>query len=166
MNIIITGPRHCGKTTVIKKIIKGFNGSISGFVSEFNDRASNTRELYVRNISGTLSRCAVRWNNGPHELFPEVFEDFAADLIDTKSDLIIIDELGKFEKNCSRLKNAVDFSICSSCPVIVCIRLDADGWMQELKGRSDVMVITVTEENRDSLPGDILNLISNSCKKR
>lgn len=166
MNIIITGPKHCGKSTVIRKILSNFSGSVSGFISEFDDRASSSRELLLRNISGSLSRSAVSWIEGQHEVHKEVFDLFAPELIDTKCDLIVIDELGKFEINCQSLKETICNAFDSPCPVLVAIRLDAAGWMQELKKRHDVMMINIDEANRDLIPDRILEMLESNCWNR
>ncbi len=166
MNIIITGPKHCGKSTVIRKILGSFSGSVSGFISEFDNRTSSTRELLLRNITDSLSRCAVSWIEGQPEVHPEVFDLFATELIDTESDLIVIDELGKFEKSCHSLEETVCKAFDSSCPVLASIRLDAAGWMQELKNRDDVILINIDDTNRDSIPASILEMLTNNCWNR
>ena len=164
MNIILTGPKHCGKSTIIKKLLEKFDGTVSGFISEFDRRDSDTRELLIKNIQGSVSRCCARWEAGTVEIFPDVFDNFAASLIDTEKDIVLIDELGKFEKHCDYLRNAVEAAFESPCPVIASLRLDAAGWMQELKNRNDTMLISVTSDNRDSLPVEILRLLQNNCK--
>ncbi len=166
MNIIITGPKHCGKSTIIRKLLDYFPGNVSGFVTEFDDRSSSTRELRIRDISGFPSRCAVRWNNGTFELFSEAFEDFAPQTFDKETDLIIFDELGKFEKDCHNLESSVKKAFESPCPVLAVIRLDAAGWMQELKNRNDVSLIYINETNRDSIPTHLLEMITNYCSNR
>lgn len=160
MNIIITGPKHIGKSTVISAVLRGFKGSVSGFITEFDHRASSTRELRLRSIDASLSRCAVSWQDGKYRVFPTVFDEFASALINCQSDLVVIDELGKFEKDCSELRNAVYEALVSPCTLVASVRLDAPGWIAGLKTRSDIRLITVTEDNRDTLPKEILNAIS------
>ncbi len=162
MNILITGPRHCGKSTIISKILGSYTGSVSGFITEYDDRASQTRELILRSIDGSLSRCAVKWTDGRHETVRGVFDEFAPSLIDTNCSLVIIDELGKFEKHSDELRNAVEKALNAPCHFVSSIRLDAEGWMQALKGRNDTAVINVNTSNRDSLPFEIMAILSES----
>ena len=152
MNIIITAPKHLGKSTAVAKIIKLLPGSISGFITEFIDRDCQDRALVLRSIDGSLQQNAVVWKNGIYEIDHGVFNAFAPSLVNTESDFVVIDELGKFEKNSDALRAAVTKAFDGPCHVIASIRLDAAGWMQELKNRSDVLVINLNEENRDSLP--------------
>ena len=43
--------------------------------------------------------------------------------------------------------------------VLAVVRLDAPDWMGTLKSRPDVTVLTVTAENRDSVPGQLRALL-------
>ena len=160
MNIILTGPKHCGKSTAIAKILKLLDGSVSGFITQFDDRASDERKLYIKSLDGTESRCAARWYDGRIEVDKAAFDSFSVSLIDPKCDNVVIDELGKFEKNSKALRLAVRSAFDSEANVIVSIRLDAEGWMQALKSRDDAIVFTVDDLNRDVLPGRVLELIN------
>ncbi len=160
MNIILTGPKHCGKSTLISKVIESYRGSISGFISEFDNRSSDTRKLLIRSIDRAVNACAVTWHNSSYSVNYDTFNEFAPALIDLKSDLIVFDELGKFESSCSKLQDAVEEAFSSATDVIAVLRLDAPAWINELKLRSDVMVITVNIENRDSLVFEINDLIN------
>ncbi len=164
MNIIITGPKHCGKSTVISRVIGNFPGSTSGFITEFENRESDSRELKLHGLSGYPCYCAVKWTDGVFKVHQEVFDRFAPALIDCKSELIVIDELGKFERDCRKLKESVVTAFSSSVNVLASVRLDAAGWVQELKSRPDTEVIIVNEANRDFLPDQILRLLTDDGK--
>ena len=157
MNIIITAPKHLGKSTAISKLLSLLPGKVSGFITEFIDRESDDRVLKLRNIDGTQVADAVTWVNKVHTVDFSAFDSFAPGLIELDSNFIVIDELGKFEKNCENLRKAVEGAFDSDCHVIASVRLDAAGWMQELKNRSDVLVITLDYSNRDSVPDIIAN---------
>lgn len=158
MNVIITGPKHCGKSTAVSKVINAFNGKISGFITEFENRESNTRRLTLRSVDSSKRCFAAIWNGETCEVFPDAFNTVGAALIDTNCDLLVIDELGKFEKNCNKLEKAVSDAFSSPTNVLVSIRLDAEGWMQALKKRDDVVVFYISDENRDKLPYELLKL--------
>lgn len=160
MNIIITGPKHCGKSTLLSKVISNYSGSISGFITEFDSRESDFRSLNLRNIDSTKIKCAVQWNNGYYTIDISTFDIFAPKLIDKSCDLVIFDELGKFELECNNLKLAVEDAFSSCTDVIAILRSDAPGWMGDLKNRSDVTVINLNEENRNDLVFQLSKLIS------
>ena len=156
MNIIITAPKHLGKSTLIAKLLKLLPGSVSGLITEFIDRECPDRSLILRSVGGDRRETAAVWKGGQLQVNRHVFDEFAPSLIDRDSDFVVIDELGKFENDCENLRAAVTAAFDSPCHVLASIRLDALGWMQELKGRDDVLLIELDEANRGDLPGLIL----------
>ena len=159
MNIIITGPKRCGKSTVLQKLLPRLGGKKSGFITSFPDRSAEDKCLLISSLDGSLGRCAVKWKSGVPDVDRAAFDTFAPSLIDISSDYVVIDELGKFEKSSESLKSAVEAAFDAPCHVIASIRLDADGWMQALKSREDVTVLTLNGLNRDSIPDRIQSLI-------
>ena len=159
MNIILTGLRHCGKSTLLSKFLSQYNGFVSGFITHFDNRASGNRRLLIRSVDGSKESCVVHWSNGSYTVNFDVFDSFAPTLVDLNSDLIVFDELGKFEVPCINLKAAVESAFSSSTSVIAVIRSDAPCWIGELKNRSDVLVINVNENNRDLLPDELKTLV-------
>ena len=160
MNVILTGPRHCGKSTVVRILTTEIKGKISGFISEFDDRASVERKLLLRSIDCSKIATAVKWSNNSYSVKYETFDNFAPTLIDLKSDLIVFDELGKFESSCKNLQNAVEQAFSSPTDVIAVLRLDAPSWINDLKLRNDVVIISVNEQNRNVLPIELNSLFS------
>lgn len=160
MNIIITGPKRCGKSTALQKLIPHLSGKVSGFITSFPDRSAEDKSLIISSLDGSLSRCAVVWKEGIPSVDRAAFDSFAPSLIDLSSNFVVIDELGKFEKSSENLKHAVEAAFDAPCHVIVSIRLDADGWMQALKSREDVVLLTLNGLNRDAIPDAVLRHIA------
>ena len=160
MNIIITGTKGSGKSTLANRVLDGFSGSVSGFRTVFRNRCEETQALYVESLDGSISCRAADWSDGGRRLYSEAFDCLAVSLIDSGSQLVFIDELGFMEKDSTSLKDAVEQAF-DKCRNTVCvIRIDAVGWMQELKARKDVTVMAVTHENRDLLCDHILALLN------
>lgn len=160
MNIIITGVKQRGKTTAMRKILESLDGSISGFITEFSDRTSAGRKLILKSIDGANSCCAAQWSEGQPSIFMSAFDDFAPTLIKSSSDYIIIDELGKFEIDSKNLERAVTEAFDSEADVIAVMRYDAEGWIQKLKFREDVSVLTLDALNRNYIPEKVLSLLA------
>ncbi len=159
MNIIITGAKGCGKSTLAEKILARYEGSVSGFRTVFENRCEEAQALYVESLDRQLRFKAAQWGDDGRQTFPLAFDGFAPELLQPDTGLVFIDELGFLEKDCHSLKKAVHAAFDGGQDVLAVIRLDAAGWMQELKARRDVTVIAVTKDNRDSLCGHILGLL-------
>lgn len=159
MNIILTGMKGCGKSTLAAKILEAYPGSVSGFRTVFENRCEEGQALYVESMDSSLRFKAAQWDEDGRKTIPPAFDSFAPSLIDNSSQLVFIDELGFLEKDSQALREAVTAAFNGPQDVLAVIRIDAAGWMQELKARKDVTVIAITRNNRDSLPGHILKLL-------
>lgn len=159
MNIVITGPRQVGKSTLLHRILARIGvPAPTGFMTTFDHRLGSERTLYISGIEGRPSDAAVTWSGGAVSVNLQAFDSLGAKLISPGSGLIAMDELGKFEVEAHRFQRAVYTAFDSSDNVIAVIRQDAAGWMQELKYRDDVTVFNVTGQNRDALCTEISSL--------
>lgn len=159
MNIIITGAKGSGKSTAAAKILSQFGCSISGFRTVFENRFGAEQVLYLENLDGSIRQAAAAWHEGGRELFSQTFDELAPTLINPETELFFIDELGFLEKDSGSLRDAVTAAFDRKQNVLAVIRLDAQGWMQQLKSRRDVTVIALTPDNRDWVPGHVLSLL-------
>jgi len=160
MNIILTGEKHIGKSTLLRRILGNYPGSISGFRTFFDNRSDiNSRALYMTDLYGNNSTKVVSWCDGKRTPDFSAFDKAGTSLLSQNSSLTVMDELGLFETEAHGFRDAVNAAFDRKEHVIAVIRLDARGWMGELKKRPDVKVFTISEENRDSLPDHILSLL-------
>lgn len=74
------------------------------------------------------------------------------------SELIIIDEIGRMEMYSSLFKAAVNNALDSSVPVLGVIQMKAGPFLDSIRGRDDATVIQVTPDNREELPGRLLEM--------
>ena len=71
-------------------------------------------------------------------------------------DLILMDELGPNEAKAYGFQRAVEQALDSGIPVYGILQMADSEFLDRIAARDDVCVITVTEENRDSLPRQLL----------
>ena len=152
---MLTGPLHCGKSSVIQKTIALTGLRIGGFITSFDP---DRRVLY-------MSRADLPFEPAEHlavaELqgekmraipgrFDELGPGFLAESREF-AELIIMDELGFLEKDAEGFKQAV-LETLDHIPVLGVLRQGFPAWLREIAARVDVSVITLTDENRDQLP--------------
>lgn len=160
MNIFLTGEIQIGKTRIIEKVIQSLNLNYGGFRTYFGpDRKLLTRLLYMNSITDPyiynkeygivqISEFAKpvviedRFNSYGRELIKEAIEN---------KELIIMDELGRFEKDSLEFQEQVFRAIESNIPVLGAIKLNCSGWVDNIRNHPRVQLITVTRENRDQL---------------
>ena len=107
MKIFITGNPRCGKTTLIKELIKNYKGSISGFITE--EIRNKTREGFkIKDVQtgeeGILASVDLKFGPKVSKYFVNLkdIEEIAIPSLEREADLYIIDEIGKMEL-CSKL---------------------------------------------------------------
>ncbi|MDR0818049.1 MAG: nucleoside-triphosphatase, partial [Oscillospiraceae bacterium] len=82
------------------------------------------------------------------------FDEFAVAAINrgiAERGVLALDELGRFEEPCERFKKAVFDALDSDVIVLGILKLCDTPFVNAIKARADVTVITVTEENRDTI---------------
>ena len=158
-NILFTGSPGCGKTTLIKKIVEGLQTPSTGFITqEIREKgkrvgfAINTLDekealLAHINVSG-------QYRVGRYGVVLESVDDVAvpAMIPGNLNEWVVIDEIGKMECFSSLFKKTVLDVLNMPNVVIGTISLRGDHFIKEIKGRSDVLVVEISEKNRDELP--------------
>ena len=151
MKVFLTGKKHIGKSSVIDRFLEETGVSAAGFRTVFN-RDGDCRRLFMQSPDGKMSAVVAHSENGRIYADTEQFNAFAPRLIDISGSIVLMDELGFLESDAHAFHAAVMGVLDSGRDVLGVIREGFPGWTAEIARRSDVEIITVTEENRDSLP--------------
>jgi len=158
-NILFTGSPGCGKTTLIKKIVEGLQTPSTGFITKeikeegkrvgftISTLAGKEALLAHVNVSG---RCRV----GRYGVVLESIESVAVPSMipKTPKESVVVDEIGKMECFSSLFRKTVLDALDMPNVVIGTISLRGDQFIKEIKSRSDVLVVEVSEKTRDELP--------------
>ncbi len=161
---ILTGKPGVGKTTLIRKIVEriqpvpvaGFYTSeikLSGVRSGFELRGLNGERRLLAHVD-----FESRHRVGKYGVDTPGFEVFLEklDLFNPNVQLIIIDEIGKMELLSTRFRTLVIETLGVNKSMLATIALKGEGFIQEIKQRPDVHLLTVTRDNRDSLLSEII----------
>ena len=70
----------------------------------------------------------------------------------TQKESVVVDEIGKMECFSSLFRKKLLDVLDMPNKVIGTISLKGDQFIKEIKGRSDVLVVQISEKNRDELP--------------
>ena len=163
-NILIIGSPRIGKTTLIKRLLKDLTPLVvRGFYKE---------SIIENNIlkGYSIITLDLKWQILAHINIegPDRIEDIGVNVdgfeqlvlphlsLFTGTELFIIDEIGKMEclsdKFCQQVKQIFD----SNIPLIATGTNDRLPYLDNLASRDDVLLIHITEKNRDILWKDIL----------
>ena len=169
-HIFLTGEIQSGKSTVMQKVLDGLDVTVGGFCSgSGNARNEQERWLYLWDAAGEPvceeSHRVAYITQEERRAFPERFDALGCEILrrakENNVDLILMDECGFLERDAKEFQTEVLRTLDGDIPVFGVVRLRSSGWTDAIRNHPKVTLITVTQENRDELPGQILSLLQN-----
>lgn len=163
--ILITGRPGIGKTTLLRKVVERMRPvPMAGFyTAEIRSRGQRLG-FELQGLNGrhrTLAHVNIssRHRVGKYGVDAAGFEEFLGtlDLLHPDWDLIVIDEIGKMELLSDRFRGLLRDVLNSEKKLIATIALEGEGFIREIKQRSDVRLVEVTPLNRESLPDALVD---------
>ena len=157
-NLLVTGPPRCGKSTLVERVIRRLSMSLTGFFTcEIRERGRRTgfKIVTMDGREGVLAheKGASRIRVGKYGVNLTDLDAIAVPaMVPSRADeLIVIDEIGKMECYSSLFRETLLAALDSPNRVLATIALKGDPFIEQIKHRSDVALITVSEHNRDQL---------------
>ncbi len=157
-NLFLTGEIGVGKSTLLKKLIEKINTSIGGYVTERvinnNILKYNLISLYDGTEEYSISKMPLNRHSNNPEVFLSSFNEGAFSILEKsfcERDIVVMDELGFMESKAYRFQDIVFKLLDSSNAVIGVLKKRDCEFLNNIRSRKDVVIIEVTEENRDTL---------------
>lgn len=167
-NIFITGNPGVGKTTLVKKLLTGLVGwNVSGFYTE-EIRDSGVRKGFeLVDLAGRRSLLSHIQIKGPYRVGKygvdivgfDTFLD-TVDFLNPRTDLVVIDEIGKMECYSKKFASLVRELIHSDKKIVATISRKGGGLIAEVKAGKNIQMFELTLENRDRLALEISRAIN------
>jgi len=163
-NVLISGIRHVGKTTLIKKIAHDLSMLIiRGFHKEEIVEDNNIKGYRIVSFDYHEQILAHIYLEGPDRVDNfgvnvEGFEKFVLPQFKNLStiDLIIFDEIGKMECLSAKFCSLFEALLDSKIPLIATYSSHSAFKINTLKKRKDTTVLQLTEKNRDDIWKEVL----------
>jgi nucleoside-triphosphatase len=167
-NILLQGYPGVGKTTVIKKTIHGIE-SAGGFYTEEIREGSRRRGFKITTLEGKQGTLAYKGRASPHRvgtygvdiaILESLGVESIRETLDDKSKwLVVIDEIGAMELFSSHFRDAVIEAFNSPKKVLATIPIKSNVFVEKLKSHKGTALISVSVDNRDSVPDKISRII-------
>ncbi|MFI5355256.1 MAG: nucleoside-triphosphatase, partial [Desulfobaccales bacterium] len=81
-------------------------------------------------------------------------------------DLVVVDEVGRMECLSPQFVETLERLWTKPVPLLITVAEKGGGYMAAIKEKSELILITVTQDNRNGLPDKILELLSLSRNRK
>jgi len=162
-NILITGNPGCGKTTLIKEILKELKIPARGFITEEirkNARRTGFKIITLDGKEGILAKEGIRspYQVSKYGVILKYLEEIGVNEIEEglKDDsLIVVDEIGKMELFSQKFREAILKALDSKNRILGTIMLKPNPFCDKIKARMDTKIFYLTRENFLEVKGEI-----------
>jgi len=169
-NYLITGSPGVGKTTIVRRVAAEFASFAHGFYTEEIRRGGQRYGFAITTLDGQKGVLAASDSKslqrvGRYGVLVDEFDRIAVASLTsglTSAKLFIIDEIGKMELFSSRFAAVVMQIINLPTPLLATVMLQSHPFVDRIKQRQDVAVLSVSLQNRNRLP----RIITEILKKR
>ena len=167
-HIFLTGEKQVGKSTLWRKALERSGISPTGFQTLEYLVNGSFRGYRLHGLGRTPADLG---NDVPVSVFlrrklhlpvTESFNIFGTALLRLALEdggYILMDELGIFERSATDFRQAVVDCLEGDCHVLGVLQKADDPFLEEILNRPDVLVFTVTVENRDTLVEPLLEAL-------
>ncbi|MDO5846704.1 MAG: nucleoside-triphosphatase [Methanocorpusculum sp.] len=162
-HIFLTGDIRIGKSTVISKAVLMLNVTPGGFRTagaNFKEDGSSDVMLYPAEMRPEDGQKAAHRMPDKREAYPEIFDTYGSSLLRRPAKLILMDELGFLESDAKTFQQTVLEILNGTTPVLGVIRNKKTEFLDAVRTRDDIILLTVTKENRDFIPEKIVYFMS------
>ena len=156
-NILVTGPPRSGKSTLIEKVVQRISRPATGFFTQELREKGRRVGFSITTIegkTGVLAHQSIRstFKVGKYGVNLEDLDQIAVPsmLPSTPDQIVVVDEIGKMECFSGLFKATLLKALSSDNLVIGSVAIKGDRFIQSIKQRDDVSLVSITEKTRDA----------------
>jgi len=167
-NLFVTGRPGVGKTTLIRAVLEELPVEAGGFCTE-EIREGGRRVGFsiadLRGARGVLAHVDLDspYRVGKYGVHRDDLESIGVAAIDAAiegAQLIVMDEIGRMELCSPEFRRAVGRALDSPTPVLGTIQDRRNEFLDAVRARRDVEIVSVTESNRDAAREIVLSKVT------
>jgi len=165
MHVLLTGEIGAGKSTALLRTLALLGGvRAMGLQTHYDEpREAEGKALYLRAWGETApGSYLTRIPGGDMAACADVFDTLGCALLERAracGQLIVIDEIGRLERNAHAYHDALRACLDGDVPVLGAIRLRKADWADFARRHPAVALLEVTPDNRDDVPRQAMNML-------
>jgi nucleoside-triphosphatase len=156
-NILITGPPRSGKSTLIEKVVQEISRPATGFFTQEIREKGRRVGFSITTLegkTGVLAHQSIRstFRVGKYGVNLEDLDQIAVPsmLPSTLDQIVVVDEIGKMECFSRLFKETLIKALSSDNLVIGSVARKGDRFIQSIKNRDDVSLVSISQNTRDA----------------
>ena len=169
-HVLLTGEIGCGKSTVLAGTLALLGPVSMGGVQTYYEepRSSEQKTLYLRAWgSAQKGTLLARLPGDDFGRITAVFDTAGTALLeDAQAELIVVDEIGRLERDAHLYQAALRRLLDGDVPVLGVIRKHKAAWADWVRSHPAVTLLEVTADNRDDVPREAAQLIAGSLAQQ
>jgi nucleoside-triphosphatase len=95
-------------------------------------------------------------------VYPEVFDNCGVKLLNSSKNIILIDELGRFELDAEKFKEKIFALLESDILLIGVIKAEYNKFLDKIRAREDIEIFETTKTNRNKIYDSLLDIVKNN----
>jgi nucleoside-triphosphatase len=165
IKVLIEGEPGSGKTTLVERLItrlkdRKMGGFLTREIKEHGERAG-FRIITLDKQEGLLAHVDISGGLkvGKYTVNIEDLENIGVKSVERairENNLVVIDEIGKMELFSGRFRDMVDIALNSENQVVATIAIDGAPFVEEIKHKTGVHLISLTKDNRDEVLEEVV----------
>lgn len=168
-HIFLTGEKQVGKSTALRKALERLGVKVEGFCTLPYQIEGCTKGFYLHSLNKmdeyeNDSPICIRVGEKKNKSIPETYETLGVKILkELKGDgIVLLDEIGKLENKAFLFQQEVFKCLDKQKQVVGVLQKTNATLVEAISKRDDVVVLTVTKENRDKIPQEIIEMMLGS----
>ncbi len=158
-NIVITGSKKTGKTTLLHRVLHALSAQYDGYVtveyeSFFEGSTYQMNQIGTSNMEPISSYVEIGTGKARFRPVEETFETFGVacikQAIESDKPWIVLDEIGRFERNCELFLQSIEEAFASEKTVFAVLKKEAMPHLEAILLRKDVIVVDLDHIDLES----------------